>query len=199
LFARDGRVNRKRDAPHANPHLRPPRVRQCCRALRHDFGRRKSAVARRAAASPRHPFAGQGANVAAAVAAGGHPQLSGVLEATITAAPGAVRLGNHEFSGMLYNGAHIPPTLRVRLGDTLRITFRNNLADRSQVDHPGYVGPVCTGAIPRSNRWNGDSLRDTFSVPPATDQGPGALKAVIPFTDPMIVGRFVYHCHEDKA
>jgi suppressor of ftsI len=48
-----------------------------------------------------------------------------------------------------------------------------------------------------------DSLRDTFSVPPATGAGPGRLKVVIPFTDPVIVGRFVYHCHavdhEDKG
>lgn len=48
-----------------------------------------------------------------------------------------------------------------------------------------------------------DSLRDTFSVPPATDIGPSSLKVVIPFTDPVIVGKFVYHCHavdhEDKG
>ena len=42
---------------------------------------------------------------------------------------------------------------------------------------------------------NEDSLHDTFSVPPATDIGPSSLKVVIPFTDPVIVGRFVYHCH----
>ncbi len=50
---------------------------------------------------------------------------------------------------------------------------------------------------------NDDSLHDTFSIPPATDAGPGVLKVVIPFTDPVIVGRFVYHCHavdhEDKG
>jgi suppressor of ftsI len=50
---------------------------------------------------------------------------------------------------------------------------------------------------------NEDSLRDTFSVPPATADGPGVLQVVIPFTDPVIVGRFVYHCHavdhEDKG
>jgi suppressor of ftsI len=48
-----------------------------------------------------------------------------------------------------------------------------------------------------------DSLHDTFSIPPATDDGPGVLKVIIPFTDPEIVGRFVYHCHavdhEDKG
>jgi FtsP/CotA-like multicopper oxidase with cupredoxin domain len=47
------------------------------------------------------------------------------------------------------------------------------------------------------------SLRDTFSIPPATDSGSGVLKVVIPFTDLVIVGRFVFHCHavdhEDKG
>jgi FtsP/CotA-like multicopper oxidase with cupredoxin domain len=50
---------------------------------------------------------------------------------------------------------------------------------------------------------NESSLHDTFPVPPATDAGPGLLKVIIPFTDPVIVGRFVYHCHaadhEDKG
>jgi suppressor of ftsI len=48
-----------------------------------------------------------------------------------------------------------------------------------------------------------DSLRDTSSIPPATADRPGVLKVIIPFTDPEIVGRFVYHCHavdhEDKG
>jgi suppressor of ftsI len=48
-----------------------------------------------------------------------------------------------------------------------------------------------------------DSLRDTMAIPPATDEQPGVLKVIIPFTDPEIVGRFVYHCHavdhEDKG
>src|SRR6267378_54290 len=52
-------------------------------------------------------------------------------------------------------------------------------------------------------RRNEASLRDTFSLPPATEARPGVLKVVIPFTDPVIVGRFVYHCHavdhEDKG
>ena len=77
--------------------------------------------------------------------------VNGILEATITAACGPVRLGDHEFTGMLYNGSYLPPTLRARLGDTLRITFRNDLTDRSRVDHPGYAGPVCTGADTPSN------------------------------------------------
>src|SRR4051794_41010782 len=54
---------------------------------------------------------------------------NGVLKATITAAPGRVQLGDFAFPGLLYNGAYLPPLLRPRLGDTMRITFRNNLPD----------------------------------------------------------------------
>jgi FtsP/CotA-like multicopper oxidase with cupredoxin domain len=47
------------------------------------------------------------------------------------------------------------------------------------------------------------SLRDTFPVPPATELGPSSLTVTIPFTDPVIQGKFVYHCHavdhEDKG
>ena len=48
-----------------------------------------------------------------------------------------------------------------------------------------------------------DSQRDTASIPPANEERPGSFKVTIPFTDPEIVGRFVYHCHavdhEDKG
>jgi suppressor of ftsI len=47
------------------------------------------------------------------------------------------------------------------------------------------------------------SLRDTFPVPPATDSEPGVSRGLSDFTDPVITGRFVYHCHavdhEDKG
>src|SRR5262245_17318879 len=53
----------------------------------------------------------------------------GVLRATLTAAPGRVRLGDVAFDGSLYNGAYLPPLLRPRLGDTMRIAFENHLPD----------------------------------------------------------------------
>ncbi len=38
--------------------------------------------------------------------------------------------------------------------------------------------------------------QDTVDLPPATRRGgPGFVKAIIPFTNPVIVGEFVYHCH----
>jgi len=37
--------------------------------------------------------------------------------------------------------------------------------------------------------------QDTVSLPPADDDGPSTVTAIIPFDDPIIVGEFVYHCH----
>ena len=54
---------------------------------------------------------------------------NGILDAILTAAPGTVRLGNFTFPGTLYNGSYLPPLLRARTGDLLRITFRNHLPD----------------------------------------------------------------------
>jgi len=88
----------------------------------------------------------------------------------------------------------------VRLGDTEEWTVVNTDQQYHSfhIHQTAFLVTEINGAP-----QNEDSLRDTFSVPPATDAGPGTLKAVIPFTDPVIVGRFVYHCHaadhEDKG
>ena len=88
----------------------------------------------------------------------------------------------------------------VKLGDTEEWTVVNTDQQYHSfhIHQTGFLVTDINGV-----RQNEDSLRDTFSVPPATDAGPGLLKVVIPFTDPVIVGRFVYHCHavdhEDKG
>jgi suppressor of ftsI len=88
----------------------------------------------------------------------------------------------------------------VKLGDTEEWTVVNTDQQYHSfhIHQTGFLVTDVNGV-----RHSEDSLRDTFSVPPATDQGPSTLKIVIPFTDPVIVGRFVYHCHavdhEDKG
>jgi len=39
---------------------------------------------------------------------------------------------------------------------------------------------------------------DTITVPSQVGDEPGSVKLKIPFTDPAIVGRFVFHCHVTK-
>ena len=80
----------------------------------------------------------------------------------------------------------------VKLGDTEEWTVVNT----DQQYHSFHIHQTAflvteINGVPQDQ----DSLRDTFSMPPATDIGPSSLKAIIPFTDPVIVGRFVYHCH----
>ena len=42
---------------------------------------------------------------------------------------------------------------------------------------------------------SGNSLHDTVNLPFAIGSQPGIVKVIVPFTDPNIVGKFVYHCH----
>jgi suppressor of ftsI len=71
------------------------------------------------------PAAAQGENVLTQP-----PEIrsrNGVLSTTIVAAPGRVQMGDVAFPGLLYNGSYVPPLLRARLGDVMRITFDNGL------------------------------------------------------------------------
>ncbi len=88
----------------------------------------------------------------------------------------------------------------VKLGDTEEWTIVNT----DQQYHSFHIHQTAFLVTEINGVEQGeDSLRDTASIPPATDNGPGILKVIIPFTDPEIVGRFVYHCHavdhEDKG
>ena len=88
----------------------------------------------------------------------------------------------------------------VHLGDTEEWTIVNTDQQYHSfhIHQTGFLVTEVNGVA-----QNELSLRDTFSLPPDTDSGHGVVKVVIPFTDPVIVGRFVYHCHavdhEDKG
>jgi FtsP/CotA-like multicopper oxidase with cupredoxin domain len=88
----------------------------------------------------------------------------------------------------------------VKLGDTEEWTIVNT--DQQYHSFHIHQTPFLVTEVDGVARHE-DSLRDTFPVPPATEHGSSMLKVVIPFTDPEIVGRFVYHCHavdhEDKG
>jgi suppressor of ftsI len=54
---------------------------------------------------------------------------NGELNATLTASPSSMRLGDAQFPGFLYNDSYLPPLLRIRLGDVMRVRLRNNLPE----------------------------------------------------------------------
>lgn len=88
----------------------------------------------------------------------------------------------------------------VKLGDTEEWTILNK--DTQYHDfHIHQTGFLVTEVNGVRTDFNG--LRDTFSVPPQQDGKPGEAKLIIPFTNPEIAGRFVFHCHvvkhEDKG
>src|SRR5215831_18520467 len=77
------------------------------------------------------------------------PTLSsrdGRLDVDLVAAPGAYTLDGHQFQGMLYNGAYIPPIWRVRLGDTVTVTLHNRLSEPTNLHFHGLgVSPLGNG------------------------------------------------------
>ena len=100
---------------------------------------------------------------------------NGVLTATLTAAPGRVELGQFAFPGLLYNGAYMPPLLRPKLGDTMRIRFRNQLPDDPSNLH--YHG---LSVSPQGNSDNvfvhvhpGQEFDYEVRIPAQDRQGPG--------------------------
>jgi FtsP/CotA-like multicopper oxidase with cupredoxin domain len=100
---------------------------------------------------------------------------NGAFNATITAAPSRVQVGEYAFPGMVYNGAYLPPLLRPRLGDTMRITFRNNLPDDPSNLH--YHG---MSVSPQGNSDNvfihvhpGNEFKYEVHIPATGRQRPG--------------------------
>jgi FtsP/CotA-like multicopper oxidase with cupredoxin domain len=88
----------------------------------------------------------------------------------------------------------------VKLGDTEEWTIVNSDTQyhNFHIHQAGFLVTEVNGAPEHF-----DGLRDTFSIPPIKNGKPGYAKLIIPFTDPVIVGRFVFHCHvvrhEDKG
>ncbi len=62
----------------------------------------------------------------------------GTLTTQLVAAPGTVVIGGTSYPRNLYNGAYVPPTLRLNPGDSVNLTLVNNV--RAGVDTAVYNG-----------------------------------------------------------
>jgi FtsP/CotA-like multicopper oxidase with cupredoxin domain len=101
------------------------------------------------------------------------------------------------------NGRQFDPTrvdTRVRLGDVEEWTLVNTSREvhNFHIHQTDFVVTEVNGAQREPYR-----LHDTMNLPFAVNGKPGVVKILVPFTNPTIVGRFVYHCHvlshEDKG
>ena len=82
--------------------------------------------------------------------------------------------------------------ITVTLGDVEEWTLRNVSGER-HVFHIHQLDFLVTSVngqpVPPEN------LNDVVDLPYAQNGVPGEVKVIIPFTDPIMVGRFVFHCH----
>lgn len=80
----------------------------------------------------------------------------------------------------------------VRLGDVEEWTLRNISGER-HVFHIHQMDFLVTSI----NNQDIDEigLRDVIDIPYQQNDVPGEVKVIVPFTNPDMVGRFVFHCH----
>jgi len=82
--------------------------------------------------------------------------------------------------------------ITVTLGDVEEWTLRNVSGER-HVFHIHQLDFLVT--MVNGQPVPPDSLNDVVDLPYAQNGVPGEVKVIIPLTDPIMVGRFVFHCH----
>jgi len=62
---------------------------------------------------------------------------NGVLNATLTAGTAMVKIGTKDVLARVYDGLYVPPTLRVRPGDTIKLRLVNTLGTPTSLHYHG--------------------------------------------------------------
>jgi suppressor of ftsI len=96
----------------------------------------------------------------------------GVLRLTLAPRLSTVRVAGRQVELMAYNGSYIPPTLRVRPGDTIRLRFPNGLDQPTNLHVHGLaVSPLGSSDNPFLHVAPGDTQEYVIRVP--ADHAPG--------------------------
>ena len=82
----------------------------------------------------------------------------------------------------------------MRLGETERWIVRN-FSGELHVFHLHQTEFLVDRFSGTPDQTLGLGMRDVINLPYAKGGRPGVVELIIPFTNPVIVGEFVYHCH----
>ena len=124
------------------------------------------------------------------------PRISDIKDMAIT------RERTFEFSetsdgnNFFINGVQFDPNVvntTTRVGDVEKWTLRNLSGEL----HVFHLHQTAFLVLEKGEGSQEDALglRDVINLPYAKDGKPGEVTIVIPFTNPVMVGEFVYHCH----
>ncbi|MBV8491030.1 MAG: multicopper oxidase domain-containing protein, partial [Candidatus Eremiobacteraeota bacterium] len=85
-----------------------------------------------------------------------------------------------------------PPTFYAQSGTVEEWTIVNN----SQQGHTFHIHQIhflveAINGVTQAQQF----MMDNVNVPPATGTGPGTVKILVDFTDPLVIGTFLLHCH----
>jgi suppressor of ftsI len=72
----------------------------------------------------------------------------GVLATTLTAANSPITIAGKTFSSMVYNGRYLPPVLRIRPGDSLKLHLVNRIRESDQMTNLHYHGTSVSPKAP---------------------------------------------------
>ncbi len=94
-------------------------------------------------------------------------------------------------NGVAYDPA-AAPMYYVQSGTTEEWTIVNNSTQvhTFHIHQIHFVVEAINGAT-QSQQF----VMDNVNVPAATSSGPGSVKVLLDFTDPLIIGTFLFHCH----
>jgi FtsP/CotA-like multicopper oxidase with cupredoxin domain len=92
--------------------------------------------------------------------------VDGLLETTLTAAESSYSIGDRQATTSVYNDLYVGPTLRVRPGDTVRITLVNKLDQPTNLHFHGMtVSPLYNGDNVRLYVYPGESFVYEITIP----------------------------------
>ena len=98
--------------------------------------------------------------------------VDGVLEVTLTAEETTYTIGDRQATTAIYNGVYAGPTLRVKPGDTMRITLVNKLDQPTNIHYHGMtVSPLYNGDNVRLYIYPGETFLYEIKIP--EDHPPG--------------------------